>query len=114
MDLTFSRNGETGEVSVQGANGALNGAVPIAKSSGKRGASEDISDSSPDGQSSKEYRKQKEDKISCDLFEQIAVERSEIAFSEFYDRFSAKVYALLLRIVRTEEDALDLLQEVFI
>lgn len=54
------------------------------------------------------------ERIAYDLFEQIALERSEVAFSEFYDRFAPKVYTLLLRMVHTEEDALDLLQEVFI
>jgi RNA polymerase sigma-70 factor (ECF subfamily) len=63
---------------------------------------------------SKEDRKQMADKINYDLFEQIAVERSEIAFSEFYDRFAPRVYSMLLRLVRTKEDANDLLQEVFI
>jgi len=48
------------------------------------------------------------------LFERIAKERSEEAFSEFYDRFSPRVYALLIHILRVEEDAQDLLQEIFI
>jgi RNA polymerase sigma-70 factor (ECF subfamily) len=51
--------------------------------------------------------------MSAALFEQIAVERSEIAFKEFYDFLAPKVYSVIYRIVHSEDDALDLLQEVF-
>jgi RNA polymerase sigma-70 factor, ECF subfamily len=51
--------------------------------------------------------------MSAALFEQIAVERSEIAFKEFYDFLAPKVYSVIYRIVQSEDDALDLLQEVF-
>jgi RNA polymerase sigma factor (sigma-70 family) len=47
------------------------------------------------------------------LFEQIAVERSEIAFKEFYDFLAPKVYSVIFRMLRSEDDALDILQEVF-
>ncbi len=48
------------------------------------------------------------------LFEKIARDRSQAAYSEFYDRFSPKIYALLLHMLRAEEDAQDLLQEIFV
>ena len=51
--------------------------------------------------------------MSAALFEQIAVERSEIAFKEFYDFLAPKVYSVIYRIVHSEDDALDVLQEVF-
>lgn len=47
------------------------------------------------------------------LFEQVARDRSEEAFGLLYDRYSPRVYALLLHMMRTEEDAQDVLQEVF-
>lgn len=47
------------------------------------------------------------------LFEQVARDRSQEAFSLLYDRYSPRVYALLLHMMRTEEDAQDVLQEVF-
>ena len=53
------------------------------------------------------------ERMSAILFEQIAVERSEIAFKEFYELLSPKVYSVIFRIVRSEDDALDILQEVF-
>jgi RNA polymerase sigma-70 factor, ECF subfamily len=48
------------------------------------------------------------------LFERIALERSAEAFSEFYDRFAPRIYSLLLHMLRSEEDAQDLLQEIFL
>jgi RNA polymerase sigma-70 factor (ECF subfamily) len=48
------------------------------------------------------------------IFERIALDRNEHAFSELYDRFSSRVYALLLHMLRSEEDAQDLMQEIFI
>lgn len=48
------------------------------------------------------------------LLEKIAQHRSKEAFSEFYDRFSGKVYSLLMHMLRSEQDAQDLLQEVFV
>jgi RNA polymerase sigma-70 factor (ECF subfamily) len=48
------------------------------------------------------------------LFERVAMARSEAAFSELYDRFSRRVYALLRQMMRSDEDAQDLLQEVFL
>jgi RNA polymerase sigma-70 factor (ECF subfamily) len=53
------------------------------------------------------------DVMSDALFEQIAVERSEIAFKEFYEYLAPKVYSVIDRIVRSEDDSLDILQEVF-
>lgn len=47
------------------------------------------------------------------LFENIAKDREESSFAELYDRFSGRVYALLLHMLRSEEDAQDILQEVF-
>jgi RNA polymerase sigma-70 factor (ECF subfamily) len=47
------------------------------------------------------------------LFEQIAVERSDIAFKEFYDYLAPKAYSVIFRILRSEDDSLDILQEVF-
>ncbi len=51
--------------------------------------------------------------MSAALFEQIAVERSDIAFKEFYDYLAPKAYSVIFRILRSEDDALDILQEVF-
>jgi len=48
------------------------------------------------------------------LLEQIANQRSKEAFSELYDRFSGRVYSLLIHMLRSEPDAQDLLQEVFV
>lgn len=47
------------------------------------------------------------------LLEQIARERSQEAFSELYGRYYERVYGLLIHMLRTGEDAQDLLQEVF-
>jgi RNA polymerase sigma-70 factor (ECF subfamily) len=59
------------------------------------------------------FRGRMSEMMSNALFEQIAVERSEIAFKEFYDFLAPKVYSVIYRILRTEDDALDILQEVF-
>jgi RNA polymerase sigma factor (sigma-70 family) len=53
------------------------------------------------------------ERMSAILFEQIAIERSEIAFKEFYELLAPKVYSVIFRILRSEDDALDILQEVF-
>lgn len=47
------------------------------------------------------------------LFDRIASRRDAEAFSQFYDRFCNRVYALLVHMLRSEDDAQDLLQEVF-
>jgi RNA polymerase sigma-70 factor (ECF subfamily) len=47
------------------------------------------------------------------LFERIAQYRSESCFAELYARYSDRVYSLLVHMLRTDEDAQDLLQEVF-
>lgn len=47
------------------------------------------------------------------LFERVAQSRSEECFAELYDRYSNRVYSLLIHMLRTDEDAQDLLQEVF-
>ena len=47
------------------------------------------------------------------LLERIARDRSEQAFSELYERYCDRVYGLLIHMLRTGEDAQDLLQEVF-
>ncbi|GEM_PF-3187314 len=54
------------------------------------------------------------DRILLDLFEQIAMERSELAFNELYERFAPNIRAIVRRFVKTEEDTLDLVQEVFL
>ena len=59
------------------------------------------------------FRGKMSEAMSAALFEQIAVERSEIAFREFYDFLAPKAYSIIYRIVQVEDDALDLLQEVF-
>ncbi len=53
------------------------------------------------------------ERMSAVLFEQIAIERSEIAFKEFYEFLAPKVYSVIYRIIHIEDDALDILQEVF-
>ena len=62
----------------------------------------------------RELRRIKAAGVVQDLLEQVALERSELAFSELYDRVSPKIYALLLHLLRSDEDALDALQEIFI
>jgi RNA polymerase sigma-70 factor, ECF subfamily len=47
------------------------------------------------------------------LFERMAQYRSEACFAELYDRYCDRVYSLLVHMLRTDEDAQDLLQEVF-
>jgi RNA polymerase sigma-70 factor (ECF subfamily) len=59
------------------------------------------------------FRGRMSEAMSAALFEQIAVERSEIAFKEFYDFLAPKAYSVIYRIVHSEDDALDVLQEVF-
>lgn len=65
-------------------------------------------------QQAAEIRRQKAAMADEVLFERIAVGRQEDAFSELYDRYSSRVYGLLLHMLRTEEDAQDLLQDVFV
>ena len=62
---------------------------------------------------SRAFRGRMSEAMSAALFEQIAVERSEIAFREFYDFLAPKAYSIIYRIVHIEDDALDILQEVF-
>ena len=62
----------------------------------------------------RELRRQKAAQTDELLFERVARDRNEEAFSELYDRFSPRVYSLLLHMLRAEEDAQDILQEVFI
>ena len=52
-------------------------------------------------------------RISEEVFEQIAIERSEAAFSEFYEGLAPKVYSFVFRLLRVEDDALDVLQDTF-
>lgn len=40
-------------------------------------------------------------------------ERDQTAFSELYDRYSALVYTMVLRVVKATDEAEDLLQEIF-
>lgn len=47
------------------------------------------------------------------LLRQIAT-RDREAFSEFYDRFSALVFTMAMRMLKVRSDAEDLLQEVFV
>ncbi len=47
------------------------------------------------------------------LLRQIAT-RDRAAFSEFYDRFSALVFTMAMRMLKVRSDAEDLLQEVFV
>jgi RNA polymerase sigma-70 factor (ECF subfamily) len=74
---------------------------------------EDVVGSSPYARAS-EARRQKAEQTDEALFEKIAQDRSQEAYSELYDRFAPRVYALLLHMLRTEEDAQDILQEVFV
>src|SRR5665213_692889 len=53
-------------------------------------------------------------RISEEIFEQIAIERSEAAFSEFYEGLSPKIYSFAFRLLRVEDDALDVLQDTFV
>lgn len=55
-------------------------------------------------------RSQQTDEV---LFERVAQFRSEASFAELYDRYCGRVYSLLVQVLRTDEDAQDLLQEVF-
>ncbi|MDP4200618.1 MAG: sigma-70 family RNA polymerase sigma factor [Bacteroidota bacterium] len=61
-----------------------------------------------------ETRQRRADAVDLALFEQVALERSEQAFSELYDRYAPRLYAMMLHYVRIEEDALDLMQDTFI
>ena len=65
-------------------------------------------------EAARELRRRKAEQAERALFEQVAIDRSETAFSELYDRFAPRVYAMLLHMLRVEEDARDLLQEIFI
>ncbi len=53
------------------------------------------------------------DEMSAELFERIAIGRSEIAFKEFHDLLYKGVYSRIFRILKSEQDALDMVQEVF-
>jgi RNA polymerase sigma-70 factor, ECF subfamily len=59
-------------------------------------------------------RRRRADDADRELFEQVALERSETAFSELYDRYSPRVYSMMLHYFRVEEDALDILQDTMI
>lgn len=59
-------------------------------------------------------RRRRADIFDREIFEQVALERSEQAFSELYDRYSPRVYAMMLHYFRAEEDALDILQDTMI
>ena len=61
-----------------------------------------------------EARRRRTMDIDHAIFERVALDRSEAAFSELYDRFSYRVYALLLHMLRSEDDAQDLMQEIFV
>src|SRR5436190_13567621 len=61
-----------------------------------------------------EERRRRADNADREIFEQVALERSEQAFSELYDRYSPRVYAMMLHYFRVEEDALDVLQDTMI
>ena len=50
----------------------------------------------------------------AELLQKIASARDPEAFAEFYDRFAARVYGLLLKLLRNRTDADDVLQEAFI
>lgn len=49
-----------------------------------------------------------------ELVDRMATDRDADAFSRFYARFSAKVYGLLLTLLRNQTDADDVLQETFL
>ena len=49
-----------------------------------------------------------------ELLRRIAAARDAEAFALFYDRFAAKVYGLLLKLLRNRTDADDVLQETFL
>jgi len=66
------------------------------------------------GRAAAATRQRKADAVDLALFERVALERSEEAFSELYDRYAPRLYAMMLHYVRVEEDALDLLQDMFI
>jgi RNA polymerase sigma-70 factor (ECF subfamily) len=51
--------------------------------------------------------------IAVHLIQRAAVQDRE-AFSQLYDRFSSLVFTLALRMLRSQSDAEDLLQEVFV
>ncbi len=48
----------------------------------------------------------------CDVLHRVA-ERDRSAFVDFYDRYSARVFGLLLHLLRNRTDAEDVLQEAF-
>ena len=54
-----------------------------------------------------------ESTISAQLIRKV-VNQDRDAFSELYDRFSALVFTLAVRMLRTRSDAEDLVQEVFV
>ena len=59
-------------------------------------------------------RRRRADEADREIFEQVALERSEQAFSELYDRYSPRVYSMMLHYFRVEEDALDILQDTML
>jgi RNA polymerase sigma factor (sigma-70 family) len=52
-------------------------------------------------------------RISEEIFEQIAIERSDAAFSEFYEGMAPKIYNFAFRLLQSEDDALDVFQDTF-
>ena len=50
----------------------------------------------------------------ADLLRRIDSARDTEAFAAFYDRFAARVYGLLLKLLRNRTDADDVLQETFL
>lgn len=48
----------------------------------------------------------------CEILQRVA-ERDRFAFKDFYDRYSPRVFGLLLHLLRNRTDAEDVLQEAF-
>jgi RNA polymerase sigma-70 factor (ECF subfamily) len=62
---------------------------------------------------SERFRGHLSEALVNELFEQVALERSHEAFDELYDLLFPKAYAQVFRVLKSEEDARDLTQEVF-